>query len=271
MTIKLSIYKYLNNKDSRMNLELTDKIALVTGASRGIGAATAQILAEVGADVVIAYGQDRSGAENSAEIVRSYGRRAWLCRIDLDSPESIAAAIEELKPDLTKLDILVLCAGYNRITPIQEVTPSEWDRVININLSGAFFLVQAVLPLMNRGASIVTVSSVAAHTGAPHHIHYAAAKAGLINLTKSLARDLSPDIRVNCVAPGITLTPMGNETVNALPPDYAEEKLLTRRFAAPEEIAQCIVFVASPVALFHSGSMIMHCLPTDVIISPPEQ
>lgn len=239
-----------------MNLELTDKVALVTGASRGIGAATAQTLAEEGADVIIAYGQDRTGAENSAQIVRSLGRRAWLRQMDLASPESITAAVKDLETDAPKLDILVLCAGYNRITPIQEITPAEWDRVININLSGTFFVVQAVLPMMNRGASIVTVASVAAHTGAPHHIHYAAAKAGLINLTKSLARDLSPDIRVNCVAPGITLTPMGNETVNSLPPDYAEKKLLTRRYAAPEEIARCIVFVASPVAGFMTGATI---------------
>lgn len=239
-----------------MNLELADKVALVTGASRGIGAATARTLAEEGADVIIAYGQDRSGAENSAQIVRSLGRRAWLRQLDLDSPESIAAAVRELETDAPKLDILVLCAGYNRITPIQEVTPSEWNRVVNINLSGAFFLVQAVLPLMNRNSSIVTVASVAAHTGAPHHIHYAAAKAGLISLTKSLARELSPDIRVNCVAPGITLTPMGNDTVNALPPDYAEKRLLTRRFAAPEEIARCIVFVASPIAGFITGATI---------------
>lgn len=239
-----------------MNLELADKVALVTGASRGIGAATARTLAEEGADVIIAYNQDRAGAENSAEIVRSLGRRAWLLQMDLDSPESIAAAVRDLQPDAPGLDILVLCAGFNRITPIQQITPAEWDRVININLSGAFFVVQAVLPLMNRGASIVTVASVAAHTGAPHHIHYAAAKAGLINLTKSLARDLSPDIRVNCVAPGITLTPMGNETVNSLPPDYAEKRLLTQRYAAPEEIARCIVFVASPVAGFMTGATI---------------
>jgi len=239
-----------------MNLELANKVALVTGASSGIGAAAAQILAEEGADVVIAYGQDRDGAERCTQIVESFGRRARLCQMDLNSPETVAVAIEQLKSDLPKLDILILCAGYNKITPIQEITPAEWDQVININLSGVFYVVQAVLPLMGRGASIVTVASVSAHTGAPHHIHYAAAKAGLINLTKSLARTLAPDIRVNCVAPGMTLTPMGQETARALPSDYATTKLLVQRFATPEEIARCIVFVSSPITGFMTGATV---------------
>jgi len=164
-----------------MNLQLADKVALITGASSGIGAATAQMLAEESADIVVVYGQDRDGAERCAHTVESYGR------------------------------------------------------------------------LMRRGASIVTVGSVSAHTGAPHHIHYAAAKAGLINLTKSLARTLAPDIRVNCVAPGITLTPMEKETVAALPPNYAVNKPLVQRFATPEEIARCIVFVSSPITSFMTG------------------
>jgi 3-oxoacyl-[acyl-carrier protein] reductase len=112
----------------------------------------------------------------------------------------------------------------------------------------------AVKPMLEVGGSILFISSVAAHTGAPHHAHYAAAKAGLINLTKSCARAFGPDIRVNCVAPGITLTPMGEVTTQNLAADYAEKKLLLGRFAAPEEIARCIVFLASPAASFMTGA-----------------
>jgi 3-oxoacyl-[acyl-carrier protein] reductase len=126
--------------------------------------------------------------------------------------------------------------------------------VLAVNLDGAFYVAQAVLPLMPPGSAIVTVASVAAHTGAPHHAHYAAAKAGLVNLTKSLARAFAPQIRVNCVAPGITHTPLGQDTIESLPADYAEKKLLVQRFATPEEIARCIVFVASPVAGFMTGA-----------------
>ncbi len=95
---------------------------------------------------------------------------------------------------------------------------------------------------------------MAANTGNPNHMHYAAAKAGLVNLTKSLARALAPRLRVNCVAPGITLTPMGEDTVGSLPADYAQKKLLVQRYATPDEIARCIVFVASPLTGFMTGA-----------------
>lgn len=100
------------------------------------------------------------------------------------------------------------------------------------------------------------VSSVAAHTGNVNHMHYAAAKAGLVNLSKSFARALAPRVRVNCVAPGITLTPMGVDTAASLPPDYAEKKLLVGRYASPEEIARVIVFAASPACGFMTGATI---------------
>lgn len=239
-----------------MNLDLTNKVALITGASSGIGAATAEVFAEEGTDVVVAYDQDRDGANQCKQVVESKGRRAWLCQMDIRQPEAVVAAVERLKVEISRVDILVLCAGYNVVTPFQKITPEEWEKVVSINLSGVFYVVQAMVPLMREGGAIVTVASVAAQTGAPHHMHYAAAKAGLVNLTKSLARELAPKIRVNCVAPGITLTPMGKETIGKLSLDYAKVKLLVQRYAMPEEIARCIVFVASPIAAFMSGATI---------------
>ena len=115
-------------------------------------------------------------------------------------------------------------------------------------------MLQAARPLLRAGASVVMVASVAGQTGVPHHAHYAAAKAGLINLTKSAARALAPAVRVNCVAPGMTLTGMGRLTATALPADYARKNLLAGRFAEPEEIARLIVFVASPLAGFMTGA-----------------
>ncbi len=239
-----------------MNLNLTDKIALVTGASSGIGAATAKVFAEEGVDVVISYHRDRDGANQMARDVESQGHRSWLCPMDVRKPKAVAEAVERLKAKIDRIDMLVLCAGCNIITPFREITPAEWNQVMSVNLSGVFYVVQAMVPLFREGGAIVTVASVAAQTGAPHHMHYAAAKAGLVNLTKSLARALAPTIRVNCVAPGITLTPMGEETAGKLPPDYAQSKLLVQRYATPEEIARCIVFVASPIAGFMSGATI---------------
>lgn len=239
-----------------MNLELANKIAFVTGASSGIGASVARVLAEEGADVVVSFGHDEIGAHETVCSVETQGRRAWLNQMDISNPRSISASVETLKTLVKHIDILILCAGQNIVTPWAEITPDEWNQVIGVNLSGAFFALQALVPLMSEGGSIVTVASVAGQTGTPNHVHYAAAKAGLINLTKSLARDLAPRIRVNCVSPGITITPMGEDTIAALIPNYAEKKIPVQRFANADEIARCIVFAASPVAGFMTGATI---------------
>ena len=237
-----------------MDLNLSAKSVLITGASSGIGAAAARIFAEEGADVFISYHTGESGARRTADAVEACGRRARLYPIDLGDPQNVARAAQRLESEGEQIDILVLCAGMNVVTPFQAITPAEWERVLSVNLSGAFYAMQAFAPRLRDGGSIVTVASVAAHTGAPHHAHYAAAKAGLVNLTKSAAREFAPRLRVNCVSPGITLTPMGQDTVDSLPPDYARTRLLSQRFASPEEIARCIVFVASPVAGFMTGA-----------------
>jgi NAD(P)-dependent dehydrogenase (short-subunit alcohol dehydrogenase family) len=239
-----------------MDLQLSGKVALVTGASSGIGAAVGAILAEEGVDVVVSYLNDAEGAARVVERARMFGRRSWLCRMDVTQPGDVERAAQQVHAETGGLDILVLSAGYNVVTPLAEITPCEWDRVLAANLSGAFYVLQGMAPLLRDGGSIVTVASVAAHTGAPHHAHYAAAEAGLVNLTKSAARELAPRVRVNCVAPGITLTPMGQNTVDSLPEDYARQKLLAQRYASPEEIARCIVFVASPVAGFMTGATV---------------
>ena len=239
-----------------MDLGLAGKIGFVTGASSGIGAAVAWILAEEGADMVVGYGHNDAGAHNTAQLVESKGRRAWLSQMEITDPHSVTAGVEQLKTVISRLDILILCAGQNIITPWNQISRDEWNQVIGVNLSGAFFLLQALVPSMHEGGSIVTVASVAAQTGTPHHMHYAAAKAGLVNLTKSLARDLAPKIRVNCVSPGVTLTPMGEDTLAALAPDYAEKKIPVQRYASAEEIARCIVFVASPIAAFMTGATV---------------
>jgi 3-oxoacyl-[acyl-carrier protein] reductase len=239
-----------------MDLAIKDKIAFVNGASSGIGAAAAEVLAAEGADVILAYHQNLEGVKKAAEQITSMGRRAWLCQMDLADQRSVSAALEQLKQSHPKIDIAILCAGYNQVTTPHEITPAEWEQIFSVNLGGVFFVLQGLMPLLQRGGSIVTVASVAAHTGAPHHMHYAAAKAGLVNLTKSFARELAPHIRVNCVAPGITLTEMGEDTLRALPEDYLEKKLLVPAYATPQDIARCIVFAASPVAGFMTGATI---------------
>jgi 3-oxoacyl-[acyl-carrier protein] reductase len=239
-----------------MDLQLRGKIALITGASSGIGAATARVLAAEGVDVAVGYHTNRSGGQRTAEAVRAAGRRAWLFGMDVASPDEVAAALAGLREQLEGLDLLILCAGESSNTPLAELTPDEWARIIAVNLSGPFHVLWAARPLLRAGAAVVAVASVAGQTGVPHHAHYAAAKAGLINLTKSAARALAPHVRVNCVAPGMTLTEMGRLTATTLPPDYARKSLLTGRFAEPEEIARVIAFVASPLTSFMTGATI---------------
>ncbi len=237
-----------------MDLGLAGKTALVTGGSSGIGAETARLLAEEGSDVVVAYHQNIAGAEHAADSVRQTGRRAWICQMDVTDDASVQQALTKLPQEAKQFDVLILCAGEAPVTPLTEVTSDQWKRIVDVNLHGAFHVLSAVQPLLNDGGAIVAVASVAGQTGVPHQSPYAAAKAGLINLTKSAARALAPRIRVNCVAPGMTLTPMGQETAAGLPPNYAQEKLLLQRFAEPREIAQCIVFLASPAASFVTGA-----------------
>ncbi|MDZ7619061.1 MAG: SDR family NAD(P)-dependent oxidoreductase [Patescibacteria group bacterium] len=239
-----------------MDLEINGKIALVTGGSRGIGAATARVLAQEGADVVVAYHRNGAGAEAVAEDVRRSGRQAWTLGMDVADSAAVQDGLDWLGRDLGRLDILVLCSGRSTVTPFDSLTPEEWAEIVAVNLNGPFHVLHAARPWLAEGSSVVSVASVAAQTGVPHHAHYAAAKAGLVNLTKSAARALAPRTRVNCVAPGMTLTEMGRQTATALPPDYAKTALLTHRYAEPEEIARLIAFVASPLAGFMTGATI---------------
>jgi len=237
-----------------LDLGLHGRIAFVTGASGGIGAATARLLAAEGADVVVAYHRGADAAEAVAADVRAVGRRAWCVAVDMSDHTDVARAVTEVGRHTGGiLDVAVLNAGHNILTPLAALEPDEWDAIVRTNLSGTFYLLRAVRPLLRPGSAVVTVASVAAETGAPHHAHYAAAKAGVINLTKSAARDLAPAIRVNCVSPGLTRTTMGEMTV-AGTADNLVGKLLTGRIAEPEEIARVIVFLASPAASFVYGA-----------------
>ena len=239
-----------------MDLDLHGRTAVVIGGSSGIGADVAGSLAEEGRDVAVTYRELAAGAEEAAAVVRAHGRRAWVAPLDLGDPAWRLGTLWHSALDLGGLDVLVLCAGYNVVTPYSQISADEWGAVLNANLTGAFFALQSMTPAIRPGGSIVTVASVAAHTGAPHHMHYAAAKAGLVNLTRSLARELAPQVRVNCVAPGITLTPMGEDTVANLPEDYAEKSLLLQRFASSRRVAQLVAVVASPVCEYMTGATV---------------
>ena len=191
---------------------LSNRIALVTGASSGIGAATAKVLAELGADVAFSYHQNEAGADQvRAEIGRA-GRKAIAIRADVREADQIRAMVKHATEALGPIDILVNNAGslIGR-QGILEMTEERWNEVINLNLTSAMLCAQAVTPAMikRRSGAIVNVVSIAAHTGGgPGAGAYSAAKAGLLTLTRSLAKELAPyGVRVNAISPGLIDTP----------------------------------------------------------------
>jgi 3-oxoacyl-[acyl-carrier protein] reductase len=239
-----------------MDLKLKNKIVFITGASRGIGAATALLMAKEGCDIFLGYNSKFIEAEKIAMEIRKMGRKAWLVKMNMADKNEVKVAAKEVINTVSKIDILILNAGISIITPFEDLEDHEWDHIIKTNLDGPFYIVNALKHNINTDGTILLVSSVVGHTGAPHHMHYAAAKAGLINLTRSLAKAFAPGVRVNCIAPGLTKTDMGGDTLHFLSDGYLEKNLLSQRAANPLEIANTIAFMASSASSFIYGETI---------------
>ncbi|MCD6369934.1 MAG: 3-oxoacyl-ACP reductase FabG [Thermoplasmata archaeon] len=220
-------------------MELKDKIALVTGGDRGIGRAIVLELAKRGCNVIINYHRNSSEAERTKRDAESYRVRAWLLRFDVSNRQEVRRALSSLSSKIDEINVLINNAGIlgDHFT-LEEIDDEEWDRVININLKGAFIMTQEVLKYMKRG-KIVNISSIVGRNGGTVGVHYAASKAGLIGLTFSLARQLAPNILVNAVAPGPVDT--------SLIPEEKKKSLrklsLLDRIASPEEIAHAVIFL----------------------------
>ena len=187
-------------------MDLHERVALITGASSGIGYATAIRMAEAGADIAIGYGQKERAAHVLAEHIRRLGRRALPLRGNMDSPTEVLALVDETKAQLGPIDILVSNAGAGNRRSLEELTLDEWNRTLNINLRPAFLLAQRVTPSMRQRhwGRIIFVSSVAAFTGGIVGPHYAASKAALLGLMHGIAPALAPHgVTVNTVAPAL--------------------------------------------------------------------
>jgi 3-oxoacyl-[acyl-carrier protein] reductase len=235
--------------------ELDGKVALVTGGSRGIGRAISLDLARAGAAVGVNY---RAGAEAADAVVQEIvaaGGRAAAFQADVSDPAAAAALVEACESELGELDVLVCNAGITRDNLIARLTPETWREVIDTNLAGPFFLCQAASRKMlrRRRGSIVLMSSVVGVKGNPGQTNYAASKAGLIGLGKSLARELgSRSIRVNVVAPGYIAT----ELTDVLPEEAREAILAStplRRLGEVEDVAKAVRFLASDDSSFVTG------------------
>ena len=243
-----------------MVIDLTGQRAIVTGASTGIGRATAIALAGAGAEVAIHYGSSRKEAEETAAAVESYGRRAVLVQGDFRDPTDAGKAVEAAVPALgAPVEILVNNAGsLIARSPIEDMDAELWKEVIDLNLSAVFFATKAVLPHLGRGARIVNVSSVAArHGGGPGAVAYATAKGGVMTMTRGLAKELAPrNIRVNAIAPGVIETPFHDRFSTPEMLETFRKGIPLGRLGTPEECAGAVLYLVSPLASYVTGQTI---------------
>ena len=239
-------------------IDLNNKTALITGASRGIGGATARALARAGAQVMIGYLVEQPSAELLAQRIREAGGEADTLAADLSQRSEAEMLVTQTVDRFGHLDILVNNAGIWDRSPTEEMTDDEWSKMLSVNLTGPFHVTRAAIPhLKSTRGVIVNVSSTAGQRGEAFHAHYAATKGALQSWTKSLAVELSADgIRVNAVAPGWVETDMTRETLSS---DRVEEILRAiplGRPGQPEEIAAAIAFLASDAASYIQGEVL---------------
>jgi 3-oxoacyl-[acyl-carrier protein] reductase len=234
-----------------------NRVAFVTGASRGIGRATALSLCRVGFDIVVASPEIERNEEVAGEI-RACSGEAMTVNLDVTSLDSVKDSFGKALKDRGRIDVLVNNAGITRDGLAVRMKPADWDLVLKINLNGAFSCIQAVLPGMmrNRWGRIINIASVVGQAGAPGQANYAASKAGLIGLTKALAQEMgSRGITVNAVAPGYIETDMTNVL-----PEEVKQKILASvplaRIGKPDDVAAAVKFLASEDAGYITGHVL---------------
>ena len=244
--------------NSANSLSLQGRVAIITGAASGIGQATALRFAEAGAGVVVNHLGRAEEAEALVQRIRASGGMAWAVEADVSDAAAVDAMLTQLARSAPPIDILVNNAGIIQEKPFLETTEAEWDRMLNVDLKSVFLMCRAVLPSMvQRGQGVVVnIASDLGILGRAHFAAYCTAKAGVIGLTRSLAREFAPAIRVNAIAPGpvdtamVSLQSMSAETI------ALELAIPQHRFAQAEEIAATALFLASDLSRFYCGQVL---------------
>ena len=237
---------------------IKQKTVLITGASKGIGKETAKLFARSGYNVLINYNHSEIDANNLYHTLREQGFNIDIFKANVAIRLEVDAMINYCVERFGTIDVLVNNAGISKIAAFADLTEYEWDETIAVNLKGVFNCSQAVLVhmLKQKSGQIINLSSIWGITGGSCEVHYSAAKAGVIGLTKALAKELGPSgIRVNCVAPGIIETDM-NTGLDAKECEILFENTPLKRFGTALEVAQCILFLSSEEASFITGQVL---------------
>jgi 3-oxoacyl-[acyl-carrier protein] reductase len=241
-------------------MRLKDKIAVVTGASRGVGKAIALAYAREGADVVVNYASNEAAADQVVRDIEALGRKAVKIQGDVAKKEEAAAVIQAAKSHFGRLDILVNNAGFSKPAMLLKMTEEQWDQVVDLHLKGAFLCTQAAAQIMKeqKSGKMINVTSVAGLVGTVGQINYSAAKGGLLSFTKSAARELARyNICVNVISLGIVATDMTEKirSDEKLKEIYMR-RILLERFAEPDDITPAFVFLASAEANYITGQLL---------------
>ena len=240
---------------------LAGKTALVTGATRGIGRAIALRFAAEGADVAFTYRSQHEAAQSLVAEIEAMGVRAKAYTSDAESFEDAHKVVEDVKAEFGRIDVLVNNAGITKDGLMMRMDEAQWDAVIDTNLKSAFNFIHVCTPVMarQRGGSIVSMSSVVGVSGNAGQCNYSASTAGLIGLTKSIAKEMGPrGIRANCIAPGFIATDM----TGALPENVRQEwekQIPLRRGGTPEDVANVALFLASDLSTYVTGQVVNCC------------
>ncbi|HEU4828246.1 MAG TPA: SDR family NAD(P)-dependent oxidoreductase [Gemmatimonadales bacterium] len=239
-------------------IDLSGRTALVTGGSRGVGAATAKLLAAAGADVAITCHSRRADAERIAAQIVELGRRALVEQADLSDPDAVSRVFGAVAATFGRLDYFIANAGIwpTEDVALRDMPDARWRETLRANLDAVFLTTRAALRLMPGGGSIVLVSSTAGQRGEAHHADYAATKGALISLTKSLAIECAPAITVNCVAPGWVDTDMSASAYAGAGRARIAGSIPLGRIASAEDIAGPILFLCSPLARHVTGEIL---------------
>ena len=239
-------------------ISLTNKQVLITGGSRGIGAAAAELFARAGADVAITFRSRRAEAAKVTLAVEALGRKAWAFGGDHGDPAAVRSIAADLARVMPKLDVAVINHG---IWPAEEVAvammdDARWRDTMRADLDGLFYFTRAALGMMRPGGTVILVSSTAGQRGEAFHADYAATKGAVIALTKSLAVECAPDITVNCVAPGWVDTDMSAAALRGPERARIDATIPLRRPASAMDVAGPILFLASPLARHITGEVL---------------